>query len=239
MIRFLALTALAASVALAADQPSPAELKMREALRNTMLQLRTTEIERANLQAANSELEQKLKYVDGKLQASAKQLADDKAAADKTVADLIDKVAKRDGDIVQLNDSLAKWKASHAQVSELARTKEAARAQFEAKSIGLERVVADQKRKNDAMYKLGTEVLNRYEHFGIGDALTAREPFVGITRVKFENLIQDYSDKLTDAKIKPAAPLVPMQSGKPVEKKPAASPAPAKSGKAKGARAVS
>ena len=36
-----------------------------------------------------------------------------------------------------------------------------------------------------------------------GEALTAREPFVGVTRVKFENLIQDYQDKLADQKIKP------------------------------------
>lgn len=235
MYRSLAFTLFAASVALAADQPSPAELKMREALRNTMLQLRTAETERANLQAANAELEQKLKDADTKLQALAKQTADDKTASDKTVADLTDKVAKRDGDIVQLNESLAKWKASHAQVTEVARSKEAARAQFEAKSIGLERTVADQQRKNSAMYQLGIEVLNRYEHFGLGDAVTAREPFVGITRVKFENLIQDYSDKLTDAKIKPAATPAPVKTEKPTEKK----PVPTKAEKAKGGRVMS
>jgi len=65
------------------------------------------------------------------------------------------------------------------------------------------RKTADQQRRNEAMYKLGREVLDRYERFGLGDALTAREPFVGLTRVKFENLIQDYADKLTDQKIKP------------------------------------
>lgn len=239
MRRLLALTFFAASIAMGADQPSPAELKMREALRNTMLQLRTAETERANLQAANAEQEQKLKAQDEKLKALAKQLADDKAAADKQAAELTDKVAKRDGDIVQLNESLAKWKAAHAQVTEVARTKEAARAQFEAKSIGLERIVADQQRKNDAMYRLGIEVLNRYEHFGLGDALTAREPFVGITRVKFENLIQDYSDKLTDAKIKPTAAPVPPKAAPSAEKQAAPSPTPPKGQKTKGGRVVS
>jgi hypothetical protein len=45
--------------------------------------------------------------------------------------------------------------------------------------------------------------LDRYEKFGLGDALTAREPFVGLTKVKFQNLVQDYQDKLSDQKVKP------------------------------------
>ena len=52
------------------------------------------------------------------------------------------------------------------------------------------------------MYKIGSEVLQRFENFGLGTALTAREPFVGTTRVKLQNLFQDYADKLADARIK-------------------------------------
>ena len=62
--------------------------------------------------------------------------------------------------------------------------------------------MADQQTKNDAMFKLGNEILKRYERFGLGDALTRREPFVGTTRVKFQNLIQDYTDKVADQRIK-------------------------------------
>ena len=57
--------------------------------------------------------------------------------------------------------------------------------------------------KNAAMYKIGTEILSRYEKFGLGDVITRKEPFIGTTRVKFENLMQDFSDGLTDQKIKP------------------------------------
>jgi hypothetical protein len=74
------------------------------------------------------------------------------------------------------------------------------------KVIDLERRVADQQVKNAAMYKVGMEVVSRYEKFGLGDALTSREPFIGITRVKFENLIQDYQDKLADQTIKAPPP---------------------------------
>ena len=218
----LIIFALAATLR-AADQPSPAEAKMREALRNTMLQLRTAETERANLQAANTELEQKKKELTAQVEALTKQLADDKTKADKAIADLTDKVAKQDLDIVQLKESLEKWKAAHEKVTDIAKTKESERAALEMKSIVLERKVADQQRRNDAMYQLGMEVLKRYEGFGLGTALTAREPFIGITRVKFENLIQDYSDKLTDTRIKPdpapAKPAAPEKKSAPAKKK--------------------
>ncbi len=59
------------------------------------------------------------------------------------------------------------------------------------------------------MYKIGTEVLTRYENFGLGTALTAREPFTGSTRVRMQNLAQDLGDKLADQRIKPEPPAHP------------------------------
>jgi hypothetical protein len=50
------------------------------------------------------------------------------------------------------------------------------------------------------MYQAGMEILDRYEKFGLGDAILAREPFTAAQRVKFQNLVQDFSDKLTDAR---------------------------------------
>jgi len=53
------------------------------------------------------------------------------------------------------------------------------------------------------MYRLANEVLDRYAQFGLGTAIAAREPFVGITKVKFQTLLQDYQNKLTDQTIRP------------------------------------
>ena len=52
------------------------------------------------------------------------------------------------------------------------------------------------------MFRTANEILTRYERFGLGEALAAKEPFVGVTRVKLENLIQEYEDKLVDERIK-------------------------------------
>jgi hypothetical protein len=53
------------------------------------------------------------------------------------------------------------------------------------------------------MYRLANEVLDRYAQFGLGTAISAREPFVGVTKVKFQNLVQDYQNKLSDQSIRP------------------------------------
>jgi hypothetical protein len=70
--------------------------------------------------------------------------------------------------------------------------------------------------RNAEMYRLANEVLDRYAQFGLGTAISAREPFVGISKVKFQNLVQDYQNKLTDQTIRPeATPSADSSSPKP------------------------
>jgi hypothetical protein len=213
---FSAVSVLATPVLQAADQAGAGEAKLRESLRATMLQLRNAETERANLLAAKTELEAKNKELTDQAAAMSKQAAANQAEADKTITDLKTKVDERDREIGGLRVELDKSKADHRAASDLARNKESQRVKFLEKSVLLERQVADQQRRNAAMYQLGIELLDRYEKFGLGTALTAREPFVGLTRVKFENLIQDYGDKLADERIKTQ----PQTQTKPATSKP-------------------
>lgn len=186
-----------------AEQPNSAETRLREQLRNTLLQLRTIQGERDGLNAAKAQLEQEKKTLSEQIETVTKQSAADKTASDKTIAEMDAKAAQQSNEIAQLKESLEKWKKGYNEATELARTKEAERAKLAMQKIELERKVADQQTKNLEMFKIGNEVLTRYEKFGLGTALTAREPFVGITRVKLQNLVQDYKDKLADQRIKP------------------------------------
>ena len=216
-LTYLAAFCLLIAPLYAADAPTPAEAKLRESLRATMLQLRTAETERAALQAAQAEMEEKSKSLAEQVATMEKQLAADKEAAEKASTELKGKVDQRDREIGELRISLEKWKVAHQKVTDIANAREAQRAKVAMEVIVLNRKVADHHGKNAAMFKLGNEILARYEKFGLGDALTSREPFVGITRVKFQNLIQDYGDKLADEKIKP--------DEKPAKEKPAPAPA--------------
>lgn len=210
-LRLVSLAALTVFTALTgdslgADQPSPAEAKLRESLRATMLQLRTAQAERATLQATQAELEAKNKALTEQVEATNKQAAASRAEAEKSIAELSRKIDERDREVGSLRVSLDKWKTDHTKIANIATATEAQRAKLTDQVILLERRVADQRTKNQAMQKLGLEILSRYEKFGLGTALTAREPFVGLTRVKFENLIQEYGDKLAEQRIKSDEP---------------------------------
>lgn len=186
-----------------AEQQVSAEAKLREGLRNVTLQLREVTAERDTLKATQAALESEKQALQEKLDAAIKQSAEDKVASEKTVTDMETKVASQATEIARLNESLAKWKASQAEAVALAQKKETARAQLASEKIVRQRRIDDQQMKNAEMYKIGIEILTRYERFGLGTAITAREPFVGTTRVKLQNLVQDYGDKLADQRITP------------------------------------
>ena len=205
-----AIAVFAAGNIFAADPPNPAEQKLRESVRALTLQLRASDNEKAVMQGTLTEAEQKAADLAEQLEKYKKQLIADKEAADKARAEMEARIVAKDGEILTGEKSLAAWKKAHGEVKAayekavgIGNAKETERAKLAARVIVLDRQVADQRTRNAALYKTGTEVLSRYEKFGLGTALTSREPFVGTTRVKFENLMQDFSDGLTDQKIKP------------------------------------
>ena len=190
----------------AAEEADPAMAvlkRMRDQLRNVMIQQQKTEADRATLQAANVELEEKLKTLDTKFKALAKESNAQKDAADKNIADLKAKVMEQEREQARLQESLASWKAGHQKITEAAKKIEGQRAELAARVILQDRKVADYQRKNDELFKVGSEILSKYEGFGLGTAIAAREPFTRNMRVKLETLVQDYGDKLVDNKIKP------------------------------------
>ena len=183
----------------AADEDPTA--KFREALKDTMLKLRAAQTDLANAQAAQYAAEAKATELTAKTESLTKELANERNTSTNMIADLNKKIADRDGSIVELNAALAKWKKSYGEVAKLASKREGQRATLDTKRIELERKVQEEQAKNIEMYQAGMEILDRYEKFGLGDAILAREPFTAAQRVKFQNLVQDLSDKLTDARI--------------------------------------
>ena len=55
--------------------------------------------------------------------------------------------------------------------------------------------------KNVALYQLGTDLLQRYRNKGVMDAVKQAEPFTQLERVKVENLLQEYAEKMDAKKI--------------------------------------
>lgn len=204
------LTATLAPAAEEADPAMAALKRMRDQLRTIMLQQQKTEAERAALAAEKVTLEEKVSTLDANLKKLAKESNLQKETDSKAIADLQDKAAKQAAEIARLQESLAAWKKGHAEVVDAAKKIDAQRAEHAARAILAERKLADASRKNLDLYNIGHEILSKYEGFGLGTAITAREPFTKSMRVKLENYVQDFGDKLEDGKIQPAdAPKAP------------------------------
>ena len=206
MPRFLAhffLPIVLATTVFAAEGVDANEAKLREALRNATLQLRTAEAERANLQAAQAGLTEEKKTLETKFETLRKQAVEERAAEGKKTAFLKAQNVTLEAEIARFKEALEKSDTAGKQAALVAATKEADRAKLAADLLALQRKVEDRETKNIALFKLGNEILTRYEKFGLGEALAAREPFVGTTRAKLENLVQDYQDKLLGQRAKP------------------------------------
>lgn len=208
--RLLSLLALTLITSQAAPEADPSQ-KLKETLRSTMLQLRKAQTENGNLQAAQVAAEAKQKELDAKIVALTKNNETlvkksnaDKTVAEESIAKLNNRVAEREQRIVQFTEALEKWKAGYQKAAEVARTKEDERAKLASEVVDLKRTVADREAKNIGLFNTSIDILDRFENYALGKAIAAREPFIGTTRVKVENLVQGYKDKIIDNRI--AAP---------------------------------
>jgi chromosome segregation ATPase len=164
--------------------------------------LRTIQAERDTLDAAKNEHEQKAKELGEKLAALTKASDTEREGFERTVSGLRGKVAELEKENGGLKADLAQAVGVGNQTADRLKKKEADGLKLGERIVDLERKVSEGQRKNLELHRLGKEILERYEKFGLGTALTAREPFVGTTRVRLQNLVQEYSDKLSEQRIK-------------------------------------
>ncbi len=195
---------LVATVLPAAESPAnDGAAALRVALRDKTLELRTAQSDLAALQAAQGAVADENKALTAKYEALKKQIAADRSATDKTTTTLTAQVAEQKGVIARLSEALEKAKTEGEKAVQLARLAEAQGAKLTTDNIGLERRVADREAKNLALFLVANEILSRYEEFSLGNAIRAKEPFVGLTRTKLENLVQAYQDKILDQRVRP------------------------------------
>jgi chromosome segregation ATPase len=191
-----------ASLLGAAEPAASGDDRLREALRESTLQLRSAQADLANIQSAQASLADEKKALTDRLEALKKQVIADRAVTDKSAAGLASQLTDQKATNVRLKEALEKSKAEGDKAAEAARVAETANAKLKSEKIFLERRVADLQTKNLSLFVTGNEILSRYADFGLGTAISAKEPFVSLTRTKLENLVQDFQDQLLDQREK-------------------------------------
>jgi chromosome segregation ATPase len=192
------------------------EARLREALRSAITQVRSLEDQQAALSAKQAEDGKQNEALRLQVQALEKQLGEnhdqarpakkndqDQAAYQQAVAEFNQKLSAQNEAIGKMGETLDKWKAAYNEAVAVARAKETERAQLAGKVDGLARQAESCEAKNEALFKIGNEILERYATVGIGEAFGASEPFIGMKRVELQNAAQDYQDKLLDQKASP------------------------------------
>lgn len=202
---------LAAGPTLAQD--ATGEERLREALRQTTIQLRALQDSQAALSA---QLDQ-LRHERDSLQ---QQLAAAKNAPrppDAELGQLRDAVATLQQQNAALQAGLQKWQAGYQQAAELARAKDA-----ESRQLG--GALQQQTAKlgvctttNGKLIAVANDILHLYRTQSFHDILLwSYEPLLGLKKVQLENLVQNYEDKIDDQRL---------QQGAPTEQMPASGPA--------------
>ncbi len=196
---------LALSCTAFAQEVSPAEAKLREQLKTTALLLRAAETEKANAlatfaaeQTKTAALQKEIDGLNAKIAAETKRESEDKLATEAAIAKLNDTLIGRENRLKEFSAALEKMKYAYNQVASTALKKEAERVALSNENLSLKNTIADRERKNLKLYTTSLEILERYENYALGKALSAREPFVQKTRVTIENQVQDYKGVIID-----------------------------------------
>jgi hypothetical protein len=179
------------------------EERLRQTLKDTMMQLRQSQSDLAALQASQAAQADDAKALKEQVALLTKHSTEDKAEAAKEAEALKAKLADREGEISRLEASLAQWKAASEKMSLASKASQDRLSKELVGAVQLERRAEDLKAKNAELFRIASEILDRYEKFSLGQQFLAREPFIGRARVDLENQIQDYQDQVDAQKASP------------------------------------
>jgi len=199
--------ALAGAVWLGAMAPAAAqsiEDKLRTQLRSTTEQLRSLQDTQSQLQADKTTAEQQRDKALADLKQSQ---ADVVAAKGKSGAEVAAErsLAAEKSSHAQDTQQLAKYKSAYEELLALSRSRDAERTQAQTEVKARDAQLQNCEAKNAQLYQVGHDILDAYEHVGLGTFLRSREPVAQGARVKYDQIAQDYGDKLYNGKFDPRA----------------------------------
>jgi len=214
-VALLVCLSLLFSVLPATAQEEDPTAKFREALRNTMLQLREAQSKTAEMEATAVRSQMEADKAKKELEAlQAKTLEERNEAANQAAA-LRGEIGERDTKILGLEAQVAKWQKDFAEVTARMRKAEHATSMAKARITILERAVAEQQVKHVEMRAVADEILDRYRRHSLGTTILAREPFISVNRAKLQTITQDLETRIRAAGLRAelgagaAAPITP------------------------------
>lgn len=95
---------------------------------------------------------------------------------------------------------VAQYRNAYDELLKMARNSEAERQRLTAEAATHRTAITQCEAKNAQLYAVGQEILRAYETMDVSTVLASRQPFAAQSRVKYEQIAQQYGDKLYESK---------------------------------------
>ncbi|MGJ7502148.1 hypothetical protein ACSFBF_17455 [Variovorax sp. ZT5P49] len=95
---------------------------------------------------------------------------------------------------------IAQYRSAYDELLKMTRASEAERQRLATEAATHRTAITQCEAKNAQLYAVGQEILRAYETVDVGTVLASRQPFAAQSRVKFEQIAQQYGDKLYESK---------------------------------------
>lgn len=206
----LATTLLGVAVPASAQETSMEE-RLRSQLRLVTGQLQQAQNELAQLKAGGARSPAASSSAPGatgvdseelqkSLSSSRGQLARERKARERTETELATVRQQAQDAAAQSQAREAQVRDAHQQLLRLANASEAERLRLANAQAGQLAAVQQCEAKNGQLYAVGQEVLRAYETMDMGTVASTRQPFAAQARVKYEQIAQQYADRLYEGK---------------------------------------
>lgn len=222
--RAVACLLLAAAGQAHAQQGASMEERLRNQLRATTAQLQEAQNELAQLKAGRP----------AAAAPGAPAAGGDADALRKEVAQLKSQLASErsarhssqsaqqsaQAEVTKAGEQVTQYRNAYDGLLKIARSSETERQRLAGEEQQRKQVLAMCSEKNVKLYETGQEILRAYETMDIGTVMAARQPFATSSRVKYEQIAQEYGDKLYEGRFDaraaqqaaPAGAVVPAQA---------------------------
>jgi chromosome segregation ATPase len=204
------LGAAAVLAPLVARADAATEARLRDALRSATAQVRTLEDEKASWAAKEAALQKEV----GALREQART-AGVARRPDREVADLKKQLAEVQGTNQKLIEATVKCQGSAREQLDAGRVCEEDRSRLAAQFATLSGKLNDAEARNERLFRVGKDIIDWLAQVGVGAAIAAREPFLGLKRVELENAAQSFEDQLHEQRNPPAGATQPQAAAAP------------------------
>lgn len=198
----------AALAAPALAQEQSMETRLRDQLRAVTGQLQQAQNELAQLKAAAAPSAvakpaapaADTEALRAQLAQSQAQLAREREARGRRDAEFSSAQQQSRETLDKAGAQVAQFRGAYAELLKMARDAESERQRL-TQAAALQQAAIEQcTARNQQLYAVGMEVVNAYEQLDMGSVLSARQPFAAQSRVKLEQIAQQFGDRLYEGK---------------------------------------